>query len=107
MAPERGDQGADARQRDGPKLAIAGRLDTTLDGRRLILEGQDDTLRLVFDTPWAAWRSRKAFTHVPGKANAVAQTVGVRVVVAFGGQGDYEVMPTPHWLVRPFVARGR
>lgn len=106
MEPKRHDQSPDQGPLDVPKLTIAGRLDTTLNGRPLVVDASEQTLRFTFASVWDAWRNRSAFREAIRFAELVSDVTRINAEVAIGDRVVLPLLPNPHWTIRRFVPRG-
>lgn len=103
MASQRHHEDPHPGQGISPKLAIVGRLDTTIDGRRLRIDGSEQAVRLTFDSLRDGWRIAQAFRLVSAAAVETAGDYNLRVEVALGRLLVLPLSPTPHWALRALV----
>lgn len=89
-----------------PKLTLVGRLDATLAGRPLTLEGDDRNLivDVAHIRPWL--KLRRAWTPLSNHFRRWLDCFGIRLLVRFRWFGSVELLPNPPYWIGLVFPRG-
>lgn len=99
MDSERNDENPNERHTLVPKLILAGRLTSTLNGRPVVISAEDGNISIhvaCFRSAWSLWKIRRAFAPVIRCLGGF----GLRMDLRFGRViPALEIFPRPHFLV--------
>jgi len=82
-----------------PKLILAGRLTSTLNGRPVVISAEEGNVSIFvagFRSAWSIWKIRRAFTPMFRALHGS----GIRIDLRVGSvMPSLELLPRPHFLV--------